>query len=426
MASLLADESGSPSVRGTTSSSADAAEELGTPPRLLRLQSAADYTVDESYETPVINNHEDHTFSGIMFDIIVKDLLPVQYLELSQVWVRGALGNLTVWMTEGSHERVFDQPDRWHNIFEGTRDPSSTLVPLEIDPPLCLPAGQVIGLYVHSTRPGDQSIVYDNQRHQISHEDHFIQVTSGCAHLVPRPFDSRGNWGWGWRPKREFVGKVSYGIKYLLWKPEQTVHSRFPVSFERAITTVMCCARRAESPLSILPPEVVFFIINMCSWNWFGDAIEAVGYGANGEEQYAQESSAIGSSGIGWRSGNYRSLIHEMMSNSVTGQRLLQGHAAMDESGEDTSEDDFEEMDDEDEDHFNIQTLLNQVIENNPGSFRNADGTFNQAALMTFLSSDVFASLLASASGGTEQMDEVEEEEEGGEGGANSAPEGDD
>ena len=80
MASLLADESGSPSVRGTTSSSADAAEELGSPPRLLRLQSAADYTVDESYETPDINNHEDHTFSGIMFDIIVKDLLPVQYL----------------------------------------------------------------------------------------------------------------------------------------------------------------------------------------------------------------------------------------------------------------------------------------------------------------------------------------------------------
>ena len=47
-----------------------------SPPRLLRLQSAADYTVDESFA--VDTRDQKTTFCGIMSDLIVK-LLPVQY-----------------------------------------------------------------------------------------------------------------------------------------------------------------------------------------------------------------------------------------------------------------------------------------------------------------------------------------------------------
>ena len=81
-----------------------------SPPRLLRLQSAADYTVDESFAVDT-RDHEDHTFCGIMFDLIVKELLPVQYLEVDKIWVRGGLGDLTVWMIEGSHQKSFDKKE---------------------------------------------------------------------------------------------------------------------------------------------------------------------------------------------------------------------------------------------------------------------------------------------------------------------------
>ena len=161
-----------------------------SPPRLLRLQSAADYTVDESFAVDT-RDHEDHTFCGIMFDLIVKELLPVQYLEVDKIWVRGGLGDLTVWMIEGSHKENFDKKDLWTQIYQGRHAPTRELVPLVLKNPLCLPVGQQIGLYIHSTRQDDQAIVYDNERSSLSHEDNYIAITSGCAHISPRPFDSR-------------------------------------------------------------------------------------------------------------------------------------------------------------------------------------------------------------------------------------------
>ena len=81
--------------------------------------------------------------------------------------------------------------------------------------------GESCGLYVHSTLSGDEAIVYDNQRHQLSHEDDFLAVLPGLAHLSNRPFGSVGMW-WGrpWRDRREFVGRLSYGARYTLWNPE--------------------------------------------------------------------------------------------------------------------------------------------------------------------------------------------------------------
>jgi hypothetical protein len=47
------------------------------------------------------------------------------------------------------------------------------------------------------------------------------------AHLNPEPFLGQspwgGGWGNGWRNNREFVGRLSYGVKWLLWTPEMYV-----------------------------------------------------------------------------------------------------------------------------------------------------------------------------------------------------------
>ena len=142
----------------------------------------ADYVAHEAY-TVDTRDHEDHTFCGIMFDVISKDILPVESIDITHVHVRGALGKLTVWVTEGGHEDRFDAKHQWIKVYEGDHKPSPyTLVPLKLNQPLTLAPDTRIGLYVHSQRQDDQAIVYDNQRREVSHQDRFLQITSGVAH----------------------------------------------------------------------------------------------------------------------------------------------------------------------------------------------------------------------------------------------------
>ena len=61
----------------------------------------ADYAVHET-KTIVSRDHSDHTFSGIMFSIVVKEELPVDFLEIEAVAVRGQLGPLTVFVKAGA------------------------------------------------------------------------------------------------------------------------------------------------------------------------------------------------------------------------------------------------------------------------------------------------------------------------------------
>jgi hypothetical protein len=85
--------------------------------------------------------------------------------------------------------------------------------------------GTSLGLYVHSKRHSDDAIVYDNQKSDITHENEYLQVLPGLAHLSIVPFSPQG-FGWGaWRQRREFVGRISYGVRYLLWNPD--THRQF-------------------------------------------------------------------------------------------------------------------------------------------------------------------------------------------------------
>ena len=242
------------------------------------------------------------------------------------------MGSRWSWRFDRVDDRGFT-PEKFDRKICGRRytradAPTRELVPLVLKNPLltCWPA---IGLYIHSTRQDDQAIVYDNERSSLSHEDNYIAITSGCAHISPRPFDSRGFWGWAWRPRREFVGRLSYGVKFLMWKPTSKITSKFPPQYKRCVLTMLASLRRPECPLNVLPNEVMFYIINMCSWNWFGGVEEMIeertqklGYGTNSAEQYSGNRGSSGS-GIGWRSGNYRRLIHEHMMQSETGRRYL-------------------------------------------------------------------------------------------------------
>ena len=65
------------------------------------------------------------------------------------------------------------------------------------------------------------------------------------------------------------MGQLNYGVLYKLWNPER--HNLFGTSFHTATESVLALQRRAESPMSLLPDECVYYILNMCRWDWFDD-----------------------------------------------------------------------------------------------------------------------------------------------------------
>ena len=65
------------------------------------------------------------------------------------------------------------------------------------------------------------------------------------------------------------MGQLNYGVLYKLWNPER--HNLFGTNFHKAAESVLALQRRFESPVSLLPDECVYYILNMCRWDWFED-----------------------------------------------------------------------------------------------------------------------------------------------------------
>merc|ERR1719352_1096055 len=67
--------------------------------------TTANYISDLSYEVATAD-HQDHAFFGIMFDVSVKTEVPLECVVLSEIFVRGDLGQVTVWWTKGTFNNV--------------------------------------------------------------------------------------------------------------------------------------------------------------------------------------------------------------------------------------------------------------------------------------------------------------------------------
>jgi len=252
------------------------------------------------------SDREDHSFCGVMFPVECKALLPIDRLVITSISVRGRLGPLTVWVSnipeeentetvnengvvkttvESSQRRctkirkniIAADKNHWSKIYSKNHPPSySSYSKLDIShSPIIIKPGQVRGIYVHSTLPGDEAIVYDNYcGYDCSMEvpeDSFVMIRPGMAHVSETPFGHVPIWGWGgaWRHDRKFVGKLEYGVVYKLWNPrEQHI---FGNNFQKLVLTLFACQRRVESPMSRLPDECIFYILNMCKWDWVGD-----------------------------------------------------------------------------------------------------------------------------------------------------------
>ena len=154
-----------------------------------------------------------------MFDVSCDTILPVEYVEIQSISVRGELGPLTVWQTPNTFQGKHEEMEEWTKVYDATHPPSREMTELVLDPPLRLRPGESLGLYVHSALPGDEAIVYDNQRNHTTYRDRVFKVLPGLAHLSNRPFGKRGFWGRPWRCNREFVGRMEYGVRWKMWTP---------------------------------------------------------------------------------------------------------------------------------------------------------------------------------------------------------------
>jgi len=243
----------------------------------------------------------------------------VEAVVITGLAVRGELGPVTVWAAPGARAWTEhrEAPDKWICLYRGDVRPSfrtlrtlsfaNTTLDDEDDhgpqrrraPGGCvrLAPGQGVSFYVHSALRSDTGIVYDNQRHAttptttmggggggggpLARQYHhrapsspYVAVHPGCAHLSPRPFSGYHPWG-AWRSRRQFVGKVHFQVRRLLWRP--AAHASFPAPFRAMVRLLLSGRRSAESPLSSLPEDVFFYVIHLCKADCLRDCRDAWG-----------------------------------------------------------------------------------------------------------------------------------------------------
>mmetsp|Transcript_23005 Transcript_23005/g.78317 ORF Transcript_23005/g.78317 Transcript_23005/m.78317 type:complete len:350 (+) Transcript_23005:3-1052(+) len=238
-------------------------------PAVLRRPVFANHIMHESI-TVETTDFEDHTFCGMMFDVRCTDELPIERLDIISVAVRGALGPMTVYMAPNTFRGKANNKDAWTLVYEGEHERSHRrFVPLQLPTPIHLAAGESCGIFVHSARPGDSAVVYDNFRgaRRGDRERGLLTILPGMAALDCRPFGNTGLWGEGFRDRREFVGEIEVGVRWRLWNPE--CHDAFSVSFRRAARCLLLCATRQDCIVHALSDAVLFYVLNMCRWDWF-------------------------------------------------------------------------------------------------------------------------------------------------------------
>lgn len=212
----------------------------------------------------------DHTFTGIMFDVKAHDL-PFEYLEITSVWLRGRLGPIGIWSTPNGFRGKHEQQEQWEQHYDKFHRPSpARLAEMRLSSPIRLRPKETRGLYAHAACRGDEQIVYDNQRHRTSLTDMHLDILPGLAHLSDEPFSPNsqfvGWWGPPWRERREFVGRLSYGVRWLRWNPE--VAEDMPPLFRQMVWAILMSRHRRsqQSLLYWLTEDHILYILNSIEW----------------------------------------------------------------------------------------------------------------------------------------------------------------
>ena len=291
-----------------------------------RREVSADYVQSGAFELTTRDDN-DHTFHGIVFNVELTGSVPVEWLDVCGVSVRGALGEVKVLSAAGGFEpnltlddrpemrRYFSPlkpPNEWKLRFAGDV-PAAPRGPREL--PFAQPARLAprdagdadgaarhrLGVYVHAE--SSDGVVYNNQRHRgVTLEDAHVRILSGVAHTGGAPFARVGYWGdVAWRPRREFVGAVKYEVRLLLWTPD--AHGRFGAGFRRLVKTFLLCRAShvlrdaGACGLGHLPLEALYYCLAFARHDWApdDDAPAADDAASDGDEAWEVRRDAYGS-----------------------------------------------------------------------------------------------------------------------------------
>lgn len=321
----------------------------------LLLGTKANYLTHESY-TVETEDHEDHTFNGVMFDVFVKSERPVERVVVDAIHVRGGLGRLTVWYAKGGHVGREEDRRSWTLCHESTREPSwRQTAELRLTPPAALEPDTLYGFYVHCAEVGDDGIVYDNQRAEVVHEDAFVDIFPGLAHLSPEPFSGRGPW-WGspWRRRRQFVGKLDYGARYTLWGPK--AHTAFSSTFKNGVAAAFFALAVGWRGL---PTDCVLYILHLARYDWY-DTPETIAAAEAAEAKRARvaallaaDTDASGDDGGGDESSSYEEAASDFEDEELTpedAEHLAAIHLEAVQRRYETNYDRFDNIADSDDD----------------------------------------------------------------------------
>lgn len=320
-------------------------------PVVAMVQTEAKHIVDEKL-TAETEDHCDHTFNGVMFPVQCLEKHPVAYVVVDSISVRGHLGPLTVWTARGDcncpKAHLHNRPDQWEKIYEQTLPPSEgVLTKLPFTKKIKIRRGEKVSFYVHSKLDDDRAIVYDNRRRTRKRGDSAgrIRIFPGRAHLWHVPFIDQNPWGHysrsgGWRLDREFVGTISYGVRYMKWTPKN--NEFFPAKFQQAATVMLQLCLDKTSRLRCLPKEVIYYIMNVCEWNYWGETEENEEEDDEEAEEFERRRQIAGQQR--YYSMTQAQMLHLLMLD------LANQHEHEDDDDDDNDDDDEEYLPDNDED----------------------------------------------------------------------------
>lgn len=130
-----------------------------------------------------------------MFPVECLNELPIQFIEIQSIFVRGGMGLVSVYTCSydpTQHEHLVSVPvSNWTRRFGPEERPSDfrRLTELVLSPPLRLAPTQIAGIYVHSEMEGDQALVYADRRSEdVTYMDQNLCIHSGIAHTSHVPY----------------------------------------------------------------------------------------------------------------------------------------------------------------------------------------------------------------------------------------------
>ena len=217
--------------------------------------------------TPTTAANADHSFNGIIFDIVAKGAYEVQVASIS---LAGMLGRCRIFARDrpwaegqprqehqhywGHHPGVANTG--WKLVADQVCKPSWDR-PTEIffDEPFTLLPHERKAFYCHSGLPHDLGIQYQSCRGGVvTCQDECMAILPGLGHCGSVPFDNEQGW---FRHARSPCGMVRYRAKVKGYHMRE--HKIFPFDMREAARTLLGCyysARMARrSPLSSSSPR---------------------------------------------------------------------------------------------------------------------------------------------------------------------------